>query len=45
MIGCDSERSAEVLREIYAPLTDGTYYERLMPFPGPTAPRFPLLSS
>jgi UDPglucose 6-dehydrogenase len=28
VIGCDSERSAEVLREVYAPLTDGSYYKR-----------------
>ena len=37
VIGCDSERSAEVLREIYAPLTDGTYYKKAdaIPQPGP----------
>src|ERR1700689_5237664 len=28
VIGCDTERSAEVLREVYAPLTDGSYYQR-----------------
>src|SRR5258708_374152 len=28
VIGCDSERSAAVLREVYAPLTDGSYYKR-----------------
>src|SRR5215469_3396146 len=28
VIGCDSTRAAEVLREIYTPLTAGTYYER-----------------
>jgi UDPglucose 6-dehydrogenase len=35
VIGCDSERSAEVLREVYAPLTDGTYYERSDAIPQP----------
>ncbi|HUD65787.1 MAG TPA: UDP-glucose/GDP-mannose dehydrogenase family protein [Candidatus Sulfotelmatobacter sp.] len=35
VIGCDSERSAEVLRQIYAPLTDGTYYERADAIPQP----------
>ena len=28
VIGCDSDRSAAVLREVYAPLTDGSYYQR-----------------
>ena len=35
MIGCDSERSAEVLREVYAPLTDGSYYQRSDAIPQP----------
>src|ERR1700723_2183619 len=35
VIGCDSERSAEVLREVYAPLTDGSYYERSEAIPQP----------
>ena len=35
VIGCDSERSAEVLREVYAPLTDGSYYERSDAIPQP----------
>ncbi len=35
VIGCDSERSAEVLRQIYAALTDGTYYERADAIPQP----------
>ncbi len=35
VIGCDSERSAEVLREAYAPLTDGSYYERTGAIPHP----------
>ena len=42
VIGCDGERSAEVLREVYAPLTTGSYYERADGIPGPTAPGFPL---
>jgi UDPglucose 6-dehydrogenase len=28
VIGVDSERAAAILREIYRPLTDGSYYER-----------------
>ena len=28
VIGADSDRCAAVLREIYAPLTDGAYYQR-----------------
>jgi len=35
VIGCDSERSAEVLREVYAPLADGTYYQRTDAIPRP----------
>jgi UDPglucose 6-dehydrogenase len=35
VIGCDSERSAQVLREVYAPLTDGSYYERTEAIPQP----------
>ena len=35
VIGCDSERSAEVLREVYAPLTDGSYYKRSDAIPQP----------
>jgi UDPglucose 6-dehydrogenase len=35
VIGCDSERSAQVLREVYAPLTDGSYYERTDAIPRP----------
>ncbi len=35
LIGCDAERSAAVLREIYAPLTDGSYYERADAIPKP----------
>ncbi len=35
VIGCDSERSADVLREVYAPLTSGSYYERTDAIPQP----------
>ena len=35
VIGCDNERSAQVLREVYAPLTDGSYYERTDAIPQP----------
>ncbi len=35
VIGCDSDRSAEVLREIYAPLTNGSYYARSDAIPQP----------
>jgi UDPglucose 6-dehydrogenase len=35
VIGCDNERSAQVLREVYAPLTDGSYYERADAIPQP----------
>jgi UDPglucose 6-dehydrogenase len=35
VIGCDSERSADVLRTVYAPLTDGSYYQRADAIPQP----------
>ena len=35
LVGCDSERSAEVLREIYAPLTSGNYYRLTDAIPQP----------
>ena len=41
VIGCDSERAAEVLREIYAPLTDGSYYERSDAIPRPDRASIP----
>src|SRR5580698_1677277 len=28
VIGCDTERAADILREVYAPLTSGSYYQR-----------------
>src|SRR5215467_6459473 len=41
VIGCDSERSAEVLREIYAPLTDGSYYQKADAIPQPDRATIP----
>jgi len=35
VIGCDTERSADVLREVYAPMTDRSYYERTDAIPQP----------
>lgn len=35
VIGVDSQHSAEVLKEIYRPLTDGSYYKREDALPGP----------
>ena len=35
VIGCDNERSAEVLRQVYAPMTDGSYYQRANAIPRP----------
>lgn len=35
VVGCDSQRAANVLREIYAPLTDGTYHQRADAIPQP----------
>jgi UDPglucose 6-dehydrogenase len=41
VIGCDSRRSAEVLREVYEPLTDGTYYDRSEAIPPPDRASIP----
>jgi len=41
VIGCDTERAAGVLREIYAPLTDGSYYERADSIPRPDHANIP----
>ena len=41
VIGCDSERSADVLKQIYAPLTDGSYYDRPDAIPGPDRAAIP----
>ncbi|MGA8428284.1 MAG: UDP-glucose/GDP-mannose dehydrogenase family protein [Candidatus Sulfotelmatobacter sp.] len=41
VIGCDTERAAEVLREVYAPLTNGSYYERTDAIPQPDRTSIP----
>jgi UDPglucose 6-dehydrogenase len=35
VIGCDNDRSADVLRQVYAPLTSGAYYKRNDAIPRP----------
>src|SRR5579859_4906405 len=35
VIGCDTERSADLLREVYAPLTDASYYAKADAIPQP----------
>jgi UDPglucose 6-dehydrogenase len=41
VVGADSERAAQVLTSIYAPLTDGSYYEREGSIPGCCSKRTP----
>src|SRR5947199_632592 len=41
VIGADTEPCASVLREIYAPLTDGSYYERPTAVPRPDGAKIP----
>src|SRR5437763_4989270 len=41
VIGCDSDRSAGVLREVYAPLTSGSYYRRSDAIPQPDRASIP----
>jgi UDPglucose 6-dehydrogenase len=41
LLGANSERSAAVLREIYAPMTNGSYYEREDAVPGPQSVKIP----
>jgi len=41
VIGCDTERAAGVLQEIYAPLADGSYYERADSIPRPDRATIP----
>jgi UDPglucose 6-dehydrogenase len=41
VVGADNERCAAVLREIYAPLTDGTYYLRQDAIPQPDRSQIP----
>jgi len=35
VLGADTDRCAAVLKEIYAPLTDGSYYQKSTAIPGP----------
>jgi UDPglucose 6-dehydrogenase len=41
VVGCDNERCAGVLREVYAPLTSGSYYERSDAIPQPDRASIP----
>jgi UDPglucose 6-dehydrogenase len=41
VVGANSEQSAQVLRDIYAPLTDGSYYTRPDSLPGACTPAQP----
>lgn len=41
VIGCDTERSADLLREVYQPLTSGIYYERADAIPQPDRASIP----
>jgi UDPglucose 6-dehydrogenase len=41
VVGADSERCANVLREIYAPLADGSYYKRTEAIPQPDRAQIP----
>ena len=41
VLGADTDRCAEVLRKIYAPLLDGSYYKRTDAIPGPDRAQIP----
>src|SRR6201997_3906338 len=41
VVGCDSQRSAQRMREIYAPMTDGSYYRRDDALTGPDRANVP----
>ena len=41
VVGADTERCAEVLRRVYAPLTDGSYYKRTDAIPAPDKVQIP----
>jgi len=41
VVGADSERCAAALQEIYAPLSDGSYYKRADAIPGPDRAQIP----
>jgi UDPglucose 6-dehydrogenase len=41
VVGCDNDRCADVLRQVYAPLTSGSYYERSDAIPQPDRTSIP----
>ena len=41
VVGADSERCAAVLRKVYAPMTDGSYYNKKDAIPAPDKARIP----
>jgi len=41
VVGANNERSADLLRDIYAPLTDGSYYAKADALPGMLSPQNP----
>jgi UDPglucose 6-dehydrogenase len=41
VVGADSERAAALLREVYAPLTEGSYYQKKDAIPGPDTAQTP----
>jgi nucleotide sugar dehydrogenase len=41
VVGVESERAAEVMRELYGPLTSGWYYGRSEAIPAPESAKFP----
>ncbi|MFZ1009126.1 MAG: UDP-glucose/GDP-mannose dehydrogenase family protein [Candidatus Sulfotelmatobacter sp.] len=41
VIGCDNDRSADVLRQVYTPLTSGAYYKRSDAIPRPDGATLP----
>ena len=41
VVGADTERCAEVLRQVYAPLTNGSYYQRKDAIPAPDRVHIP----
>ena len=41
VIGCDTERAANILRQVYEPLTSGSYYERSDAIPQPDRTSIP----
>ena len=45
VVGADTERCAAVLRKVYAPMTDGSYYQKKDAIPAPEKVRFLLRSS